>query len=106
MKKSEFASHIASRTSLTRAGAEAAVNAVLTTVTDTLAKGDTVTIAGFGTFSTRTRPARRGRNPRTGEVSNPRTGEVSNPRTGERIAIRASTAPSFKAGKTLRDAVG
>ena len=90
MNKSEFASHVASRTSLTRAGAEAAVNAVLTTVTDTLAKGDTVTIAGFGTFSTRTRPARRGRNPRT----------------GERIAIRASTAPSFKGGKTLRDAVG
>ena len=52
MKKSEFASHVASRTSLTRAGAEAAVNAVLTTITDTLAKGDTVTIAGFGTFST------------------------------------------------------
>ena len=91
MKKSQFASHVASRTSLTRAGAEAAVNAVLTTITDTLAKGDTVTIAGFGTFSTRTRPAHRGRNP---------------PRTGERIAIRASTAPSFKAGKTLRDAVG
>ena len=90
MKKSEFASHVASRTSLTRAAAEAAVNAVLTTIADTLAKGDTVTIAGFGTFSTRTRPARRGRNPRTGE---------------ERIAIRASTAPSFKAGKTLRDAV-
>ena len=90
MNKSQFASHVARRTSLTRAGAEAAVNAVLTTITDTLAKGDTVTIAGFGTFSTRTRPARRGRNPRT----------------GERIAIRASTAPSFKAGKTLRDALG
>ena len=90
MKKSELASHVATRTSLTRAAAEAAVNAVFTTITDALAKGDTVTITGFGTFSTRARTAREGRNPRT----------------GERIAIRALTTPSFKAGKTLRDAVG
>ena len=52
-------------------------------------EGETVTIAGFGPFSTRSRPARPGRNPRTGETT----------------TIAASITPSFKAGKTLRDAV-
>ena len=89
MKKSDIASHVASDASLSRAAADAAVNAVFTAITDALAKGETVTITGFGTFSTRARPARQGRNPRT----------------GERIAIAASTAPTFKPGKTLRDAV-
>ena len=50
---------------------------------------DTVTIAGYGAFSTKSRPARTGRNPRTGES----------------IAIAASTAPSFKPAKAHRDAV-
>ena len=89
MKKSDIASRVANETSLSRAAADAAVNAVFTAITDELAKGETATITGFGTFSTRIRPAREGRNPRT----------------GERIGIQASTAPSFKAGKTLRDAV-
>ena len=89
MKKSDIASHVASHASLSRAAADAAVNAVFTAITDALAEGESVTITGFGTFSTRARPARQGRNPRS----------------GERIAIAASTAPSFKAGKTLRDAV-
>ena len=53
------------------------------------ADGEGIKIAGFGTFSTKSRSARQGRNPRTGET----------------IAIAASTAPSFKAGKTLRGAV-
>ena len=53
----------------------------------TLANGDTVSVTGFGRFSTKSRPARTGRNPRTGES----------------IAIAASKARSFKAGKVLRD---
>ena len=89
MKKSDIASHVASHTSLSGAAAGAAVDAVFTALTDALAKGETVTITGFGTFATKTRAARAGRNPRTGEP----------------IAIEASTAPSFEAGKTLRDAV-
>ena len=89
MKRSDIASHVASHASLSRAAADAVVSAVFTAITGAPAEGETVTITGFGTFSTRARPARQGRNPRT----------------GERIAIGASTAPSFKAGKTLRDAV-
>ena len=89
MKRSDITSHVASQASLSKAAADAAVNAVFTAITGALAKGETVTITGFGTFSTRARLAR----------------EDRNPRSGERIAIGASTAPSFKAGKTLRDAV-
>ena len=89
MKKSDISSHVASQASLSKAAADTAVNAVFSAISDALARGESVTIAGFGTFSTKSRPARQGRNPRTGES----------------IAIAASTAPSFKAGKTLRDAV-
>ena len=89
MTITQLAAGVATQASMSRAGADAAVNAVFSTIADALADGETVTIAGFGTFSTKSRPARQGRNPRTGET----------------IAIAASTAPSFKAGKTLRDAV-
>ena len=89
MTKTQLAARVAAQASMSRAGAHAAVNAVFSTIADALAGGETVTIAGFGTFSTKSRPARQGRNPQTGES----------------IAIAASTAPSFKAGKTLRDAV-
>ena len=89
MNKRELAAHVAARTSLSKSDADAAVSAVFSAIADALASGEIVTIAGFGAFSTRSRPARQGRNPRTGES----------------ITIAASTAPSFKAGKTLRDAV-
>ena len=89
MNKSEIVNQVAARTSLSRLAAGSAVNAVLSVITDALARGETVAIAGFGTFSTRTRSARRGRNPRTGEP----------------VAIAESRVPSFKAGKALRDAV-
>ena len=89
MTKSELSAHVAAQASLTRASADAAVNAVFSAITDALANGETVTLTGFGTFSVRTREARQGRNPRTGES----------------IAIAASNVPAFKAGKALRDAV-
>ena len=89
MNKHELAAHVAARTSLAKSDADAAVRAVFSALADALARGDAVTIAGFGAFSTRSRAARTGRNPRT----------------GERIAIAASTAPSFKPAKALRDAV-
>ena len=89
MNKADLAARIAAQTSMSRAGADAAVNTVFSTIAEALAGRETVTIAGFGTFSTSSRSARRGRNPRTGES----------------IAIAASTTPSFKASKTLREAV-
>lgn len=88
MKKSDIAAQVAGKTSVSKGEAEAAVNAVLGTITDALARGESVSIAGFGTFSVKTRSARQGRNPRTGQS----------------IEIAASTVPAFKAGTTLRDA--
>lgn len=89
MKKSDLASHVATQASLSKAAADGAVSAVFAAISDALAREEAVTIAGFGTFSTKRRPARQGRNPRTGES----------------ITIAASKVPSFKAGKSLRDAV-
>ena len=87
MRKSDIAAHVAGRASLTKAQAKSAVNAVFEAIRDALGNGDTVSITGFGRFSTNSRPARTGRNPRTGES----------------VAIAASKASSFKAGKALRD---
>ena len=64
-------------------------SAVFAAIGTALARGEKVSIASFGSFAIRSRPARQGRNPATEES----------------IAIAASTTPSFKAGKTLRDAV-
>ena len=89
MTKTELAARVATNASTPKASADTALGAVFSTIADSLAYGETVRIAGFGTFSRRTLPARQGRNPRTGET----------------IAIAASNAPSFKAGKTLRNAV-
>ena len=69
---------------------EAAVNAFIESVEEALVKGDKVQLIGFGTFETRERKARQGRNPR---------------KPGEVIKIDASKAPVFKAGKALKDAV-
>ena len=89
MNKSELSARVADAVSLSRTQAASAVNTVFLAIADALARGETVTVAGFGTFTTRRREARQGRNPRTGES----------------IAIAASTTPAFKAGKALRDAV-
>lgn len=89
MNKGQLAARVADQASLSGAGADAAVNAVFSTVADARAGGEGIKIAGFGTFSTKSRPARKGRNPRTGEST----------------TIAASNRPSFKADKTLRDAV-
>ena len=89
MTKSELAAKVAAQASLSAAAADRAVVAVFSAISDALASGETVTLTGFGTFSTRRREARQGRNPRTGES----------------ITIAASNTPAFKAGKTLRDAV-
>jgi len=89
MNKAEFIDAVADSADLSKEEATIATNAVLDTITSTLAKGDQVTLVGFGTFSVRERAARSGRNPQTGET----------------IQIKASKSAGFKAGKALKDAV-
>ena len=89
MKKSEFVAVVAEKAGLTKKDAEKAMDAVFETVGDVLASGDKLQVIGFGTFETRTRAARTGHNPRT----------------GEEIAIAAATLPAFKPGKALKDKV-
>ena len=88
MNKAELINAVAAK-GLTKKDAEAAINAVFGAIEGTLAKGDSVQLIGFGTFGVKERSAREGRNPRTGEV----------------VAIPASKAPYFKAGKALKDKV-
>ena len=89
MNKAEIVSHVAAETSTTRADAERTVGAVFSAISDALARDEPVAIAGFGKFDVRRRPARQGRNPRTGEP----------------VAVPASKMPSFRPAKALRDAV-
>ena len=89
MNKSDMAAQFTIRAALSSSQAASAVNAVVDSITDALAGGEPVTLTGFGTFSIRFRPVRWGKNPITGEP----------------IDVAALTAPSFKPGKTLRDAV-
>ena len=89
MNKGELIEAVTGSAGLSRADATKAVDAVLDSVTSTLAGGDRVSLVGFGTFSVKARAARMGRNPRTGEA----------------IQIKASNVPGFKAGKALKDAV-
>ena len=89
MNKLELIQEVSERTGLAKKDAEKAVNAVLDTVADTLAQGDKVQLIGFGSFETKTREARMGRNPKTKEA----------------IEIPATTAPVFKAGKALKERV-
>ena len=90
MNKAELVAAIAQKTNFTKKDAELALNAVTSTIQKALVKGDKVQLIGFGTFETRKRKARQGRNPR---------------KPGEVIKIPASKAPVFKAGKALKDAV-
>ena len=89
VNKSDIAGRVAGRAGVGKSAAGDAVDTVFEAIAEALARGEDVRITGFGTFGTRSRPARTGRNPRTGES----------------LEISASTAPTFKAGKPLRDAV-
>ena len=89
MNKTELIAIVAEKTGKTKKDAEAGLNAVLGTITEALAAGEKVQIIGFGTFETRERAEREGRNPMTGET----------------IKIAASKTPKFKAGKALKDQV-
>ena len=89
MNKSDLIAAMAAKTGDTKKAAEAALDAFVGAVTDSLKKGEKVQLVGFGSFEVRKRAARKGRNPQT----------------KEEIKIPASKAPVFKAGKALKDVV-
>ena len=89
MNKGDLIEAVAAGANLSKADASRAVDAVLDGITGALKSGGSVSLVGFGTFSVKSRAARLGRNPRTGET----------------IQIAASKVPGFKAGKALKDAV-
>ncbi|MBS82562.1 MAG: hypothetical protein CMD65_00310 [Gammaproteobacteria bacterium] len=89
MNKAEFISAVAEAASSSKSDATAHVEAMINVITSSLKGGTEVAIAGFGSFKSKRREARTGRNPRTGES----------------IQIAASNVPSFKAGKALKDAL-
>lgn len=89
MNKKELVDAMANAAGISKADAEKALNGMLMAITGALAKGDKVTLVGFGTFSTQKRPER----------------QAKNPRTGEAIKIPAKTIAKFKPGSKLADAV-
>ena len=89
MNKSDLVAAMAEKTNSTKKAAEEALTAFTEVVTDALVKGDKVQLVGFGTFQTKTRAARKGKNPQT----------------GAEMKIPACKAPAFKAGKALKELV-
>ena len=89
MNKLELIEKVSSKAEITKAEATKVVNATLESITEGLAADGKVVLVGFGSFETRSRTARTGRNPRTGEA----------------IKIAASRVPAFKPGKDMKEAV-
>ena len=89
MNKTELIAEVSKKTGMSKKDAERAVNAAVDAITEALVSGDKVQLVGFGSFETKQREARMGRNPKTKEP----------------IDIPASKVPVFKAGKALKDEV-
>ena len=89
MNKEELVKEIAKKTKVTQKDAAEVLNALVDTIQKTVAKGNKVTLVGFGTFESRKRAARTGRNPQT----------------GKEISIPAKTVPVFSAGKKFKATV-
>jgi nucleoid DNA-binding protein len=89
MNKSELIEAVAKSADITKAAAEKAVNALIDTIVKTVAKGDDVSLIGFGSFKAAKRAARTGKNPKTGEA----------------LKIPAATVPKFSVGATFKAAV-
>ena len=89
MNKSDLIDAIAESAELTKADAGRALDGFIGAVTKALGNGEAVALVGFGTYSVKERAERKGRNPQT----------------GAEITIKAAKIPSFKAGKSLKDAV-
>ena len=89
INKNELITRLAAMAEMTKKDSETFLRAFIDAVTEALVQGDKVKISDLGTFEVRERSARTARNPRTGET----------------VEVPASKAPSFKPGKTLKDAV-
>lgn len=89
MNKSELIEATAKAADISKAAAERALSAMIDAVVKSVAKGDTVTLVGFGTFKSAKRAARTGKNPKTGEP----------------LKIAATTVPKFSAGAGFKAAV-
>lgn len=89
MTKAELVKAVVAKTGLPKGDTEKTISGVIDVITETLAKGDSIQLVGFGTFEVRDRAARKG----------------INPRTKEPIDIEATKVPAFKAGRALKDAV-
>jgi DNA-binding protein HU-beta len=89
MNRKELAAALADKTGSTKTGADRNVIALIGIISDTMKKGDKISLSGFGIFEVRERAARAGRNPRTGEP----------------LEIKATRVPAFKAGVTLKAAL-
>lgn len=89
MKKADLISALAGKSGIKKVEAQKVIDALIEIIGDELAKGEKIQIAGFGTFEVSERPAREGRNPRSGET----------------LTIEASKSPRFKAGKAFKDRI-
>jgi DNA-binding protein HU-beta len=89
MNKSQLVSAIATKAELSVTKAEQALAAALDSIVDTLTKGESVSLVGFGSFGVRQRASRK----------------VRNPRTGMEMTVKAAVVPFFKAGKNLKEEV-
>jgi DNA-binding protein HU-beta len=89
VNKTELIEHIALHADISKAAAARALESTIGAVKETLKKGDSVSLVGFGTFSVGERAARVGRNPRTGSA----------------IKIDSAKVPKFRPGKALKDAL-
>jgi DNA-binding protein HU-beta len=89
MNKTDLINSIAEHAKLSKADAGRALDALTTTISDTLKAGGSISLVGFGSFEVKERAERTGRNPQT----------------GQEITIAAAKVPAFKAGKTLKNVV-
>ncbi len=89
MNRKELVDALSAKTDSTKADAERNIAALIEIITNTLKKGDSISLVGFGSFEVRKRAARTGRNPKT----------------GAELKIKASKVPAFKAGASLKAAV-
>jgi nucleoid DNA-binding protein len=89
MNKTELVTAIARDADVTKQVAQRVLDSTIKSISDALSEKDTVSLVGFGSFQVRERAERQGRNPKTGEP----------------MIIKSSNAPTFKAGKLLKEAV-